>query len=91
MAILDTGIDLSHPQLQAARRMNKIKDCQGFPTTLNPLCDPDGHGTHGASVLMMTAPNATIYIARIADNKGLIVPDDNYDAIVMVFTGLNMF
>ena len=35
---------------------------------------------------MHTAPNAVLYIARIADDKGIIAADDSYAAVVEVFT-----
>ena len=42
---------------------------QGFPANLDPLQDKDGHGTHGASVLLKTAPNATLLVVRVANDK----------------------
>lgn len=70
VAILDTGIDATHPEIRVALEEKRIAGQRGFPDSLDPLCDRHGHGTHGISVLMKTAPNAIIYVARVADNDG---------------------
>lgn len=43
------------------------------PGSFDPLCDAHGHGTHGASVLLRTAPNASLYIARVTDQEGNLI------------------
>ena len=62
---------------------------QGFPENL-PLQDKDGHGTHGASVLLKTAPHATLLVARVADDNREILAIDNYSGVekvnISVFT-----
>ena len=89
IAILDTGVDMAHPQIRAARDANRIGAFfPDFPdqtshsdfTSTYPFRDLHGHGTHGASVLLRTAPNATIYIANVVDGDGEL----NYDNIVKV-------
>lgn len=85
VALLDTGVDSRHPDFRKALQLKKISEFQGFPGSLDPLSDQNGHGTHGASVFMHTAPNAVLYIARIADDKGIIAADDSYAAVVEVF------
>lgn len=89
IAILDTGVDPTHPQIQAARLTKRIADYFPRPEsgTLNAdakfpdlFHDYHGHGTHGTSVLLRTAPNAAIYIAKVADNDGNL----NHDDIVKV-------
>ena len=85
IALLDTGVDSRHPTFQKALRLNKIHAFRGFPASLDPLSDRNGHGTHGASVCMRAAPNAVLYIARIADDVGVIAPDNSYAAVVEVF------
>src|SRR5438045_5837063 len=68
VAILDTGIDVSQPEI--SKNLNKkIMRWQSFPELSEPLKDPNGHGTYLACVLMRTAPNAVLYIARIFDEK----------------------
>lgn len=84
VAILDTGVDARHPQFQKALQLKVIRDSRGFPDTLLPLCDRNGHGTHGASVFMRIAPHAALFIARIADDNGEIADENNYAAVVEV-------
>jgi Subtilase family len=86
VALLDTGVDSRHPEFQEALKFNKIRAFRGFPASLDPISDRNGHGTHGASVFMRTATNAELYIARIADDEGVIVADKAYAAVVEVFT-----
>lgn len=85
IAILDTGVDISHPKIRAAQDTNRI--VAYFPESadqtpdadskfLDPLRDLHGHGTHGTSVLLRTAPNAAIYIAKVADEDGKLRNDD---------------
>jgi subtilisin family serine protease len=78
VAILDSGVDATHPDIVLALETKQIAAFKGFPESLNPLQDQHGHGTHGASVLMKTAPNATLYIARIVDDKGKISEKNDY-------------
>ena len=84
VAILDTGIDVAHPTFQKAVLQNKIRASRGFPETLEPFADGHGHGTHGGSVLLRIAPNAVLYIARIADDEGHISTDNQYEGITKV-------
>jgi hypothetical protein len=81
VAILDTGVDATHPVIHAAQKQRRIVDC--FPSSRapdrssdDPLCDTQGHGTHGASVLLRTAPNANLYIARVTDQDGNLIYDE---------------
>jgi subtilisin family serine protease len=85
IAILDTGVDTIHPQIRAAREANRIVayfpessvralDSDSKPP--DPFQDHHGHGTHGTSVLLQTAPNAAIYIAKVTDNDGNLIYDD---------------
>ena len=84
VAILDTGVDFTHPIISAARK-NKSIASQCFPgsagtlpspNSLDTLGDAHGHGTHGASVLLQTAPNASLYIARVTDQEGKLKYDE---------------
>jgi len=82
VAILDTGVDCTHPTIRTARDNDTIVGW--FPDRSNPqfdpLCDQYGHGTHGTSVLMKIAPNAEIYVARVANEGGKV----DYDYAVKV-------
>lgn len=81
VAILDTGIDFMHSEIKQAKM---IKECKGFPDSLDPRQDKIGHGTHGASVFLKTAPQALLYIARVVDDQKRIAPDNEYQAVVDV-------
>lgn len=60
--------------------------CKGFPETLNPMQDNDGHGTHLASVFYKTAPLAALHIARIVDDAGVIPSNNDYESTIEVHT-----
>jgi subtilisin family serine protease len=83
IAILDTGVDATHPQIRAALDQKRIV-ARGFPGSLDPLHDDDGHGSYGASVLLQMAPDATIYVARIFGKEETFEPAD------VVKVGLNL-
>jgi hypothetical protein len=74
-------VDATHPDIALALKTKQIAELKGFPESLDPCLDAHGHGTHGASVLMQTAPNVILYIARMADNQGNI---NNGGAIVVI-------
>ncbi|KAJ0108959.1 Intracellular serine protease [Diaporthe amygdali] len=96
IAVLDTGIDLGHPDIQACNENIKAKyNCLNERLDSN-VHDLDGHGTFVTSLLLDYAPNADIYIVKIADRKpanprviaGAIyhaVDDWNVDLITMSF------
>jgi hypothetical protein len=67
--------------IKAGNAKRAIKKWKGFPSTLDPLKDRVGHGTHSASVILRTAPYASLYIARIFDDKKGI---SDYDQVVKV-------
>ena len=79
IAILDTGIDRTHPQIEA--QWNKrIKDAKSWLDEEGGDRDSCGHGTHGASLLMKVAPEAHIYVARvIKDGECSLNPDNVAD------------
>lgn len=79
IAMLDTGVCLTHPALKLDK--NLLHDVTGSPSGVN---DVRGHGTHCTGIIMATAygdieplgiaPNATIYVCKIThDTYG----DDN--------------
>lgn len=80
IAILDTGVDLSHPDFkedQSASRMNRrIKPPEDFLDVGGKAHDTCGHGTHGVGLLRKVAPEADIYVARVAkDFDGILDPE----------------
>src|SRR5438552_12930814 len=78
IAILDTGVDTEHPDIALALKTKRIAVFKGFPDSLLPRRDHYGHGTHGASVLMQTAPEIRLYVARVANDKGKITDENDY-------------
>lgn len=69
IAVLDTGIDLNHSDMQAFADNIKAKHNwlrEGGGTTVHDL---DGHGTFVTALLLDYAPDAEIYVAKIADRK----------------------
>ncbi|QKS73355.1 S8 family peptidase [Paenalkalicoccus suaedae] len=77
VAVLDTGIDRSHPDLQA----NVRGGYSVFTDVANrdPYFDGDGHGTHVAGTVAAArngvgvigvAPNASLYAVKVLNNNG---------------------
>lgn len=79
IAVIDTGFSEndSDPVLGALHIRNLIKERQNFfiprdASEAEPTCvDNHGHGTHVARLLLSFAPQAELYIAKIADSKNL--------------------
>lgn len=82
IAILDTGIDLSHPQFdnspealgaleqqQSCPRRHRVKESKSFVGGAAGDRDNVGHGTHCAALLLELAPNADIYVARVCEER----------------------
>lgn len=69
VAILDTGLDVGHPSIQA--NVERIKDVKSWLSTNSATTgnDPCGHGTHVTSLLLDVAPDCDVYIAQISDDK----------------------
>jgi minor extracellular protease Epr len=72
IAILDTGIDGTHPDLHVAGGMNFIENNSNYK-------DDNGHGTHVAGIIaslnndigtLGVAPNSSIYALKFLDSKG---------------------
>lgn len=69
IAVLDTGIDLAHPDVEA--RLDNIKGKCNWTNQRfkNLVQDKNGHGTFTAGLILDYMPDAELYIAKIADNK----------------------
>lgn len=69
IAVLDTGIDLNHPDVQAYAENIKAKyNCLNERAS-STVHDLDGHGTFVTSLLLDFAPDAEIYVIKVADKK----------------------
>lgn len=64
IAILDTGVDISHPDISREYKSGRIK-YHDFTNESNDIEDLDGHGTHSVSLIAKFAPNAEIYAGRV--------------------------
>ncbi len=81
VAILDTGVDLEHPSLQAHLGSGHYDyvDDDDDPTEEGNGIDDDGdghidesygHGTHAAGLVALVAPDAEILVYRVLDADG---------------------
>jgi len=69
IAVLDTGVDLNHPDMDARDKKLKGKYNWTNEKLKKTVHDSNGHGTHIAGLLLDYAPDAELYIAKIAENK----------------------
>lgn len=82
VAIIDTGIDSTHPDLQANLGTgNAIVQCKGNPKKLcnQPWDDDNGHGTHCAGIadaddntegVVGVSTEATLHAVKVLDKRG---------------------
>lgn len=66
IAIIGSGIDMSHPTLREAE--HQVKQTKAW---INGEGDQDdwGYGTHAASLILKIAPATEIYVARVAGTR----------------------
>lgn len=74
IAILDTGVDIQHPYIDARSanipdRYNWINDDETANVRL--VSDLSGHGTFAASLVLDYAPDAQLFVAKIAEKEPL--------------------
>jgi len=62
MAIIDTGIDSSHPLI--IPHLPRVKERLSFLPNHPETEDTHGHGTYLAHILLKTATRAHVFIAR---------------------------
>ena len=85
VAVLDTGYDPTHPDLEG-----QVKGAVDFTGTSEPAIDDNGHGTHVADIIAGTgagsdrgegtgvAPGAALLIGKVLDASG----SGSYDQII---------
>ncbi|KAK1975649.1 pfs domain-containing protein [Colletotrichum cereale] len=68
VAVLDTGIDMTHPDVEA--RAARIKGTYNWLTDRpqGKVHDRNGHGTFTACLVLDYARDADLYVAKIAEN-----------------------
>lgn len=81
MVILNTGIE-DHGILECVKSgaINFQENCEEFLDLgdLDLRMDTLGHETHAACVLFRTAPNVSIYVARVVDDNECISSQNGY-------------
>lgn len=74
VAVIDTGVDTSHPDLK-----ENIAGCRNFISSWLSCDDDNGHGTHVAGIIAAkdnnfgvvgVAPEAKIYALKVLDRQG---------------------
>jgi subtilisin family serine protease len=73
IALLDTGIDMTHPDISARsdRIIETFCEIKGLENKGNE--DKSGHGTHAALLLLKVAPEADIYVARVFKDTSNVI------------------
>lgn len=69
IAVLDTGFDdeaLFFHLPENSRSQDRVKGWKDFVDSAGHWQDAHGHGTHLVSLILTVAPNAEVYVARIA-------------------------
>ena len=66
VAILDTGYDADATFFQPPSRRNRLRKWKDWVENSESPQDSDGHGTHLVSLIMKIAPQADIYVSRVA-------------------------
>jgi hypothetical protein len=72
IAVIDTGFEVTVPFFHSPSRRSRLKLWKDWVKDSPDPIDTAGHGTHIVSLIMTIAPEADIYVARVAeDRKGL--------------------
>lgn len=81
IAILDTGIDLAHPDFSKVDPNHEDygtpRDRVKWKSFVSSDGDQDhsGHGTHSVALLLRLAPKAKIFVARVVEGRtGVVEP-----------------
>jgi subtilisin family serine protease len=85
VAVLDTGIDYNHPELNSS-----FSGCKSFVSYTQNCFDDNGHGTHVSGIITAdgintnakgVAPDAQIWMAKVCDASGSCYVSDIAAAI----------
>lgn len=82
IAVLDTGVDSKHPFIKGAMKY-RIKERRNFVKGDDSNEDDYGHGTHVAALLLRVAPDAQIFVAKVAKDVNIL--SDHNIAEVSIF------
>ncbi len=66
---------MKHPALQAGQQQGRLKGKRSYKGEANDISDRYGHGTHAAELILRFAPEAELYVAKVADG-GTMVHED---------------
>lgn len=69
IAILDTGVDETHPDIDACGEQIKGRHNWTDGPPDKRVNDNTGHGTFVAALLLKYAPDAEVYIAKVCDTR----------------------
>jgi lantibiotic leader peptide-processing serine protease len=86
VAVIDTGIDYTHPDLADRISFEDSVSCVGGQRNFDPAAwrDDNGHGTHNAGLIAAgangvgivgVAPNVRLAAVKVTDATGLTTPD----------------
>lgn len=81
VAVIDTGIDMTHPVFTDLADGYDYVDNDPDPSEVSPSALAFGHGTMVAGVIALIAPDATIMPIRAFDSSGAGKETDVYKAI----------
>ncbi|MFI5894432.1 S8 family serine peptidase [Actinoplanes sp. NPDC051513] len=65
VAVLDTGVDATHPDLAG-----RVAEAEDFTVEGGDAVDHFGHGTHVASIVGAVAPGASLVVGKVLDDEG---------------------
>ena len=78
VVIVDTGVNVIHPDLRTAFPENRIRPCTALLTLSNPFHDPYSHGPLIARIVTRNEPNPVLFIVGLVGNEWTYSPSDSY-------------
>ncbi|KAF2733134.1 subtilisin-like protein [Polyplosphaeria fusca] len=82
VAVLDSGIDWSHPCFQDAIAESRIVAKSFLQQGIPGDVDSNGHGTHTAHLVLKTTPHSKLFIARVYEHGTEEEFDNNISSVV---------